>query len=585
MQRSTASTLYTAWAIGGATHECGRRTMRRPRIALGIRAQLLLVLTVFLALPWLGYEYVRALERVLRDAQQQAIAGTAQAVATALHERPRLFDVRLASPVTLAEGRASDIDPGADARGTASASDPTRPTPHPGAVAEVEQILHGLSRTSARIWVIDRNLNVLARAGSLKRAEPPEEPAGGVEAAIRAVERTLLHPLYALVLKQPTEDFSDEAAARTLGDAREVDGALAGILTVDRRPTADGRATILTAAHPIWTGDEVRGAVIVEETTNRVLAERNRAFERLFTIVIAVLLLGTVALTLFASRLSARIRALRDDAERAIDAQGRLATDPQRPLAGASAGDEIGDLSRSFSSALARLSQYASYQRNMASRLSHELRTPVAVVRSSLDNLAQQPVAADARIALERAQGGLNRLSEILTRMTEATRLEQSLMTHERERFDLAALVGSCVDGYRVAYAGKSITLETPGGPLAVDGAPELAAQMLDKLVANAVEFAAPGTAIAVRVGTRDGEARLAVDNEGPPLPEGMQARLFDSMVSVRREAGGETPHLGLGLYIARLIAEFHGGHAEASNRPDGLGVVVSIVMPLAQGV
>ncbi len=503
MRRSTASTLCTAWAIGGATHECGRRTMRRPRIALGIRAQLLLVLTVFLALPWLGYEYVRALERVLRDAQQQAIAGTAQAVATALHERPRLFDVRLASPVTLAEGRASDIDPGADARGTASAS----------------------------------------------------------------------------------EDFSDEAAARTLGDAREVDGALAGILTVDRRPTADGRATILTAAHPIWTGDEVRGAVIVEETTNRVLAERNRAFERLFTIVIAVLLLGTVALTLFASRLSARIRALRDDAERAIDAQGRLATDPQRPLAGASAGDEIGDLSRSFSSALARLSQYASYQRNMASRLSHELRTPVAVVRSSLDNLAQQPVAADARIALERAQGGLNRLSEILTRMTEATRLEQSLMTHERERFDLAALVGSCVDGYRVAYAGKSITLETPGGPLAVDGAPELAAQMLDKLVANAVEFAAPGTAIAVRVGTRDGEARLAVDNEGPPLPEGMQARLFDSMVSVRREAGGETPHLGLGLYIARLIAEFHGGHAEASNRPDGLGVVVSIVMPLAQGV
>ena len=61
------------------------------RIALGIRAQLLLVLTVFLVLPWLGYEYVRELERFLRQAQERTLAGTAQAVATALHDRPRLF--------------------------------------------------------------------------------------------------------------------------------------------------------------------------------------------------------------------------------------------------------------------------------------------------------------------------------------------------------------------------------------------------------------------------------------------------------------------------------------------------------------
>ena len=65
--------------------------MRIRPLALGIRAQLLLVLTVFLALPWLGYEYVREIERFLRDAQERTLAGTAQAVAIALHERPRLF--------------------------------------------------------------------------------------------------------------------------------------------------------------------------------------------------------------------------------------------------------------------------------------------------------------------------------------------------------------------------------------------------------------------------------------------------------------------------------------------------------------
>jgi dedicated sortase system histidine kinase len=548
------------------------RRVNRRRVALGIRAKLVLVLTVFLALPWLGYEYVRELERVLRDAQQQTLAGTAQAVATALHERPRLFDVQLASPASLADGRASDD--------TAAAAPPP---PHPAAVAEVEQILHGLSRTNARIWVIDRNLNVLARAGTLKRVEASEPPSGRVDAALRAVERTLLHPLYAALLSQPTEDFSDEGAAQSVRAARDVDGALAGILTVDRRPSADGRATIVAAAHPIWVGDEVRGAVIAEETTNRVLAERNRAFERLFTIVIAVLAVGTLALVLFASRLSSRIRALRDDAERAIDGDGRLADDAPRPLAGETAGDEIGDLARSFSSAIARLSQYASHQRNMASRLSHELRTPVAIVRSSLDNLAQQPEGAQAHAALARARGGLDRLSEILTRMSEATRLEQSLTTHERDRFDLAALVASCVDGYRVAYRGRAIELDTPGRPLVVDGAPELAAQMLDKLVGNAVEFAAPGTPIAVRLEAAATDAVLSIDNEGPLLPEGAASRLFDSMVSVRGGGGG-VPHLGLGLYIVRLIAEFHRGRASARNRADGRGVVVEVRMPLAAG-
>jgi signal transduction histidine kinase len=74
----------------------------------------------------------------------------------------------------------------------------------------------------------------------------------------------------------------------------------------------------------------------------------------------------------------------------------------------------------------------------------------------------------------------------------------------------------------------------------------------------------------------------LRVDNEGPLLPAGMEARLFDSMVSVRKGEGGAVPHLGLGLYIVRLIAAFHGGGARAANRPDGRGVVVAVTLPLA---
>lgn len=535
------------------------------RIALGIRAQLLLVLTVFLVLPWLGYEYVRELERVLRDAQEKTLAGTAQAIATALHDRPRLF--------------ATPPDPIASfARDRAEEKQESSTLP-PSASPEIAQIVQGLSRTSARIWVIDREGVVLARAGSLK---PPVEAESAPRSTLSrwwdAVQRVTLRPLYATILDQPTEEFTDEASAQGPPGGRDVEGALAGILTTDRRTTSDGKAVIVSAAHPIWLGDDVRGAVVVEETTNRVLAERNRAFERLFNIVVAVLLVGTVALTLFASRLSGRIRRLRDDAEAAIDAQGRV----RSALASSKAGDEIGDLSRSFASVLARLTEYARYQEQMAGRLSHELRTPVAVVRSSLDNLRAQAMPEEARVYIERAQGGLDRLHAILTRMSEAARLEHALTETERERFDFGKIVAACVDGYRAAYPEAPIALTLPEVPVHVSGAPDLIAQMLDKLVANAVEFRSGGD-IAIELRREDTHARLSVANEGPLLPASMASRLFESMVSVRERTSGATPHLGLGLYIVRQIVAFHGGSVAASNREDGKGVVIIVRLPPAE--
>ncbi len=534
--------------------------MKLPRVALSIRAQLLLVLTVFLVLPWLGVSYVRELERVLRDAHERTLAGTAQAVATALHDRPRLFATPPDPIASFARERAADATP----------ADRALP---PSASPEIAQIIEGLSRTTARIWVIDRQGTVLARAGTLKPAPAATPPASLWE----RVEQMTLGRLYRAFLDQPREDFVDDAAAQGAPHGRDVEGALAGILTSERRRTRDDRAVIVSAAHPVWVGDEVRGVVIVEETGNAVLAERNLAFERLFNIVLAVLLVGSLALTAYATVLSARIRRLRDDAERAIDADGRV----RAPLASSRAGDEIGDLSRSFASVLARLAGYARYQEKMASRLSHELRTPIAVVRSSLDNLKATPSPEAARVYMERAQEGLARLTQILTRMAEAARLDESLSDVERERFDLVPVVRGCVEGYRLAYPGARIDFTADPVPIAIDGSPDLIAQMLDKLVANAVEFAGGG-AIDVAVRDRDAAVELAVSNEGPPLPEGMEGRLFESMVSVRRGDDASGPHLGLGLYIVRAIAQFHRGRVHAANRPEGNGVTVTVILPPA---
>src|SRR5471032_3309034 len=117
--------------------------MSRMRIALGIRAQLLLVLTVFLAIPWLGYEYVRELERFLRDAQEKTLAGTAQAVATALHDRPRLFDAAAVPRESLAVERSQDS--AATDRSVAVAARADSPVAGGGGPAEIAQIVQGLS--------------------------------------------------------------------------------------------------------------------------------------------------------------------------------------------------------------------------------------------------------------------------------------------------------------------------------------------------------------------------------------------------------------------------------------------------------
>jgi signal transduction histidine kinase len=216
----------------------------------------------------------------------------------------------------------------------------------------------------------------------------------------------------------------------------------------------------------------------------------------------------------------------------------------------------------------------------MAGRLSHELRTPIAVVRSSLENLKLERMPDDAAVYLERANDGLKRLDTILTRMTEATRLEQAVRETARERFDARDVVKCCV----YAYPERRIELDLPEKPVYLRGAPDLYAQMLDKLVANAVDFATGDEPIRVRLDARDGQATLTVSNRGPRLPESMGGKLFDSMVSVRPGGNSKEPHLGLGLYIVRLVAEFHGGTAQALDREDGSGVVMKVRCPLNSG-
>lgn len=451
-----------------------------------------------------------------------------------------------------------------------------RPTP------EIDRIVEGMGHTNSRIQVIDRVGRILLSVGDIQSATglalSPDPVSTTVNKYWLFIEDNLLHPLYYQLLTKPSNDFIDELYAGGTAEGAHIDSALAGAPQTQFRTIPDTQTRILEAAHPIVADEEVIGAVIVDQNMNGIRTFRNQALETLFNTILGVMLVISLGLFAFASRISSRIRELRNQAEGIVDDSGRL----RNNIKASRSSDEIGDLSRSFSNIVERLSQYTTYLEHMSSRLSHELRTPVTVVRSSLENLGLVAQGQESEIYIQRAEEGISRLNLILTNMSEATRLEQMLQSSEKERMDLARVINGCVEGYRLAYPGYTLSTDIEG-PVLIWGVPEYIAQLMDKLIANAVEFTYPNKPISVYCHAIRDQAVVRVSNFGPYLPEEMKGRLFDSMISVRSQEKQREPHLGIGLHIARLVTEFHQGQIRAENLKEAEGVAITLAIPLLE--
>jgi len=443
---------------------------------------------------------------------------------------------------------------------------------------DAESILERLKHPLMRTWVIDKQNRVIARIGSL--TPDPDEQADDDDATPTGKEPSLFSGLmtlfYKLILKQPANEFQDELLNASRLDSIEFREAMAGQPATRWRQTPDKQATILTAAYPVYKDKQVIGAVAIEQTSNAILLAQNQAMEILFNLSALAFLIACSVLLVFASRLTQRIRRLRDTSEAAITPDGRVIGEIRTTRD----SDEIGDLSRSVATMLERLAQYNRYLESMASKLSHELRTPITVVKSSLDNLTRESPPQEIDTYTQRAREGIDRLNNLLTRMSEATRLEQTLQSEQLTRFDLYKVVQGCVEGYRLAHADIQFEFNGHDGVL-LQGVADLMAQMLDKLISNAIDFHRQGTPILIGLDTDGRKIDLRVSNNGPALPDEMAGNLFESMVSIRNSKG-EQPHLGLGLYIVRLIVEFHRGSVQAQNRPDNSGVEFVITLPSA---
>jgi signal transduction histidine kinase len=173
--------------------------------------------------------------------------------------------------------------------------------------------------------------------------------------------------------------------------------------------------------------------------------------------------------------------------------------------------------------------------------------------------------------------------------MSEATRLEQMLSTTEKIDFDFNQLINGCILGYQQIYPKIQFTFQSnlensKTKPFILHGSPEHIVQLIDKVISNSVEFSADNI-ITIELQENSHSAELFISNNGILLPEQLSDSLFDSMVSLRHKKSQEdgkksVPHLGLGLYISRLICQFHQGKISAYNHQNPNGVTVHISLP-----
>jgi dedicated sortase system histidine kinase len=454
---------------------------------------------------------------------------------------------------------------------------------------EVQNVIKQLARSEeSRIWVVDTERRIIAHAENLKSVDSntknidlltAERPSGNLIEGFVSFAAPIVRPLLNLWIDPGTYQFPKLTSGTWQKKNPEIDIALNGKAVAQLvRESNKERGGVISAAYPVEVGDSIVGAVFVQETTNKILAMRYQTLELLIAFMLVILLGYALIQGALVRSVSKRLDDLSDQTKNAFDADGKIVG----RIIPHESRDEIGMLSRSLSNISIRLKDYTQYLENLSRRLSHELNTPMAVVRSSLELLSKTDSKEQSQVYMERAAEGIRRLDNLVKRMSEASALEASLTSEELEVIDLCELVTASVEEYQGAYVSHEFKVVFAESPLKVKVSPEAFRQMLDKLIENANEFSNPGTSIDIALSLIGSEVLLQVTNQGPTIPVEHQAQIFESMVSDRRHTtqSSEQAHLGLGLYIVRFVAQFHGGRVSVRNRPNQDGVTFEVSIP-----
>jgi two-component system sensor histidine kinase ChvG len=302
---------------------------------------------------------------------------------------------------------------------------------------------------------------------------------------------------------------------------------------------------------------------------------------------LGLILAGTILLSVLLSRFLARtianpLRKLALAAHRVRLGRAREVDVPILPAR----RDEIGLLARALHDMTQSLRQRIDSTEAFAADVTHELKNPLASLRSAVDTLERIEDPALRRQLLDVVREDVARLDRLVVDIAETSRLDAELSRARFEPVDLGVLIESLLPLWEGRSEGRvQIAFARPRTGTAVAmGDESRLARLIDNLVDNAISFSPDGGVIDIRAAEAEGEVAVSVEDEGPGVPAAARQAIFNRFHSVRPDEDFGR-HSGLGLAIARAIAEGHGGRIVVEDRHDGRrGARFVVQLPGAAG-
>ena len=341
---------------------------------------------------------------------------------------------------------------------------------------------------------------------------------------------------------------------------------------------APDRTPVITAAAPVG----LNGATLLTTRNAVDITHAVRSARTSLLAIIALALFVSIILSLYLARtIIEPLRRLGRAAVRVRLGREREVEVPRMQ----ERGDEIGVLARAVSDMTATLRERIDAVESFAADVAHEIKNPLASLRTAVESLVKVKDEALRAQLIDIAAHDVRRIDRLVSEISEASRIDAELSRAKFEAIDLASLIANVARARedRGLNAGCRIGIDRAGGPAVVLGVPLRIERAIDNLLDNAVSFSPPGGTIDVHVRRKDGQVVASICDEGPGIPESEREKVFRRFHSVRPETEGFGDHSGLGLALARTIAEAHDGSLSVADRPDGRpGACLVLELPAA---
>lgn len=250
------------------------------------------------------------------------------------------------------------------------------------------------------------------------------------------------------------------------------------------------------------------------------------------------------------------------------------------PLPESMVSREVEPLIRAMNGLLERLSASIAVQKRFVADAAHQLRTPIAGLKTQTELALRQTHATETQTAFKQLHSASEQMTRLINQLLSLARAEPDAgRASVPERINLVELARESTTDWVPRALARNIDLGFEGQPGAawIEGDPFLLREMLNNLLDNAVRYTQSGGHITIRVNTAQGQITLSVEDDGPGVPEADRDRVFDRFYRV---LGTGAEGCGLGLAIVREIAQRHGAEASLSARGDGTGTIVRVVFP-----